>query len=665
MPRPSAKTTRSVSKPKSKSNGSEPARIGDLLKETRLFKPPAEFAKHAHANKKSIYPSEHARLDFWAAQAEELVWQKKWKQVLEWNPPDAKWFVGGKLNVTESCLDRHIKTARRNKAALIWEGEPGDKRTLTYYELYRLVNKFANVLKKIGIQKGDRVAIYLPMIPELVVAMLACARIGAVHSVVFGGFSPQSLRDRINDAQARMLITADGAWRRGQIIPLKHDADIALSECPSIENVIIIQRGEFLLRVKEGRDLWYHRHMQETAAWCPPEPMDSEDPLFILYTSGTTGKPKGIVHTTGGYLTGVYATTKYVFDLKDDDVYWCTADCGWITGHSYITYGPLANGATQVIYEGAPDWPDQDRFWQIVEDYGVSVFYTAPTAIRAFMRWGDHWPQKHDLSSLRLLGSVGEPINPEAWMWYHKMIGHERCPIVDTWWQTETGHIMITPLPGLTATKPGSATQPFPGIDAAIIDNDGKRVKKGGGFLAITQPWPGMLRGIWGDRQRFLDTYWSKWKGTYFPGDGAKIDEDKYFWVLGRIDDEVNISGHRISTMEVESSLVAHPDVTEAAIVGIPHSLKGTCLVAFVTLGNGNAPDDRLVERLKDFVGLKIGAIAKPERIIFTPDLPKTRSGKIMRRLLRDIASGRIVGDTTTLADPDVLNRIKKRYEDD
>ncbi len=643
-----------------------PKNIGTLLNENRRFKPSPAFVKQANVSDKNIYATAAKNpVKFWESMASELVWKKKWKTGLEWKAPDAKWFVGGKLNVTESCLDRHIQEGRRNKAAIIWEGEPGDKKTITYYELYKQVNKFANVLKKFGIKKGDRVAIYLPMIPELVVSLLACARIGAVHSVIFGGFSPESLKDRINDAQAKMLITADGSFRRGQILPLKHDADIAIADCPSIENVIIIKRGDFLLRVKEGRDHWYHRHMQEAESYCPPEYMDSEDPLFILYTSGTTGKPKGIVHTCGGYMTGVYATTKFVFDLKPDDVFWCTADIGWVTGHSYITYGPLANGATQVMYEGAPDWPDQDRFWQMVEDYGVTVFYTAPTAIRSFMRWGNQWPEKHDLSSLRLLGSVGEPINPEAWMWYHETIGKGKCPIVDTWWQTETGHILITPLPAITSTKPGSATRPFPGIEAAILDESGKKITKGGGFLAITKPWPGMLRGIWGDRKRFIETYWSKWDGIYFPGDGAKIDEDGYFWILGRIDDEINISGHRISTMEVESALVEHPDVTEAAVVGMPHDLKGTCLAAFVTLANGVQIDEKLLGRLKDFVTRKIGAIARPEKIIFTPDLPKTRSGKIMRRLLRDIAIGKIMGDTTTLADPDVLSRIKKKYEED
>ncbi|UCE23837.1 MAG: acetate--CoA ligase [Candidatus Zixiibacteriota bacterium] len=640
--------------------------IGNLLKEKRTFTPPPTFTKQAHARTKNIYRTAKSDpVGFWENMASELVWKKKWRQGLDWNPPDAKWFVGGKLNVTESLLDRHITGHTRNKAAIIWEGEPGDKRTITYYELYRQVNKFANVLKNLGIKKGDRVAIYLPMIPELVVAMLACARIGAIHSIVFGGFSPESLRDRINDAHAKMLITADGSFRRGQILPLKHDADIALADCPSVENVIVVKRGDFLLRIKEGRDHWYHRHMQEAESYCKPVYMDSEDPLFILYTSGTTGKPKGIMHTCGGYLTGVYSTFKYVFDIKEDDVYWCTADIGWITGHSYITYGPLANAATQVMYEGAPDWPDQDRFWQIVEDNGVTIFYTAPTAIRSFMKWGRDWPDKHDLSSLRLLGTVGEPINPEAWMWYHEVIGGKRCPIVDTWWQTETGHIMITPLPGVTSTKPGSATRPFPGIETAIVDENGRPTTNGGGYLAVTKPWPGMLRGIWGDRKRFVDTYWSKWPGMYFPGDGAKIDGDKYFWILGRIDDEINISGHRISTMEVESTLVAHPNVTEAAVVGIPHELKGSCLAAFVTLGNHIDINDKLIANLKDFVVRKIGAIARPDRVIFTPDLPKTRSGKIMRRLLRDIAMGKVMGDTTTLADPDVLNRIKKRYEED
>jgi acetyl-CoA synthetase len=643
--------------------------IDSLLNENRIFKPTTAFARKANANSAGIYKlAEADPVKFWEQMADDLVWKKKWTKALEWKTPDAKWFVGGKLNVTESCLDRHIAdngSGRRNKAALIWEGEPGDRRVLTYYDLFRQVNKFANVLKKFGVGKGDVVAIYLPMIPELVISVLACARIGAIHSVVFGGFSPESLRDRINDAQAKLLITADGGYRRGQIIPLKHDADVALMDCPSIENVIIVKRGEFLLRVKEGRDHWYHRHMQDADPWCQPEYMDAEDPLFILYTSGTTGKPKGIMHTCGGYMTGVHATTKMVFDLKDTDVFWCTADIGWVTGHSYVVYGPLSNGATQVIYEGAPDWPDQDRFWQIVEDNAVSVFYTAPTAIRAFMKWGRQWPDKHDLSSLRLLGSVGEPINPEAWIWYKEVIGREKCPIVDTWWQTETGHIMITPLPGLISTKPGSATRPFPGISAAILDENGKEVKEGGGYLAITKPWPGMLRGIWGDRQRMIDTYWSKWPNVYFPGDGAKIDKDKYYWLLGRVDDVINTAGHRISTMEVESALVEHASVAEAAVVGIPHELKGECLVAFVTMRSGTNQDDRLLGLLKDHVTRKIGALARPEKIIFTADLPKTRSGKIMRRLLRDVAQGKVLGDTTTLSDPDVLKKIKRHYEED
>lgn len=641
------------------------ATIDTLLVEKRKFKPSVAFARQANAKKTIYRTAKKDPVAFWERLAEELVWKKKWRKGLQWKAPDAKWFVGGKLNVTESCLDRHITEGRKNKAALIWEGEPGDRRTMTYLELYRQVNKFANVLKNLGITKGDRVAVFLPMIPELVISLLACARIGAIHSVVFGGFSPESLRDRINDSGVKLLITADGGYRRGQIIPLKHDADVALSDCPTVEHVIIVKRGDFLLRVKEGRDHWYHRLMQDADAYCPPVYMDSEDPLFILYTSGTTGKPKGIVHTCGGYLTGVYATSKYVFDIKDDDVFWCTADVGWVTGHSYLVYGPMAMGATQVMYEGAPDWPDRDRFWQIAEDNCVSIFYTAPTAIRTFMKWGKEWPDKHDLSALRLLGTVGEPINPEAWIWYNDIIGHKKCPIVDTWWQTETGHIMITPLPGITTTKPGSATHPFPGIEATILDDDGKVVKNGGGYLAITKPWPGMLRGIWGDRDRYIETYWSKWPGIYFPGDGAKIDKDQYFWILGRVDDVINTAGHRISTMEVESALVEHEMIVEAAVVGIPHDLKGECLVAFVTPGGGMQLDSKLVGILKDFVTRKIGAIAKPEQIIYAPELPKTRSGKIMRRLLRDIAAGKILGDTTTLADPDVLARIKRQYEED
>ncbi len=639
--------------------------IDTLLTERRIFKPSLEFARKANANKAIYNLANNNRIKFWEAMASELVWKKKWNNGLKWKAPDARWFVGGKLNITESCLDRHILGGHKNKAALIWEGEPGDRRTLTYFDLYRQVNKFANVLKRLEIKKGDRVAIYLPMIPELIISCLACARIGAVHSVVFGGFSPESLRDRIKDAEAKLLITADGGYRRGQIIPLKHDADVAIAGCPSIDHVIIIKRGDFLLRFKEGRDHWYHRLMQDADNFCPPTYVDSEDLLFILYTSGTTGMPKGIMHTCGGYLTGAYTTSKYVFDLKEDDVFWCTADIGWVTGHSYMVYGPTACGATQIMYEGAPDWPDKDRFWQIVEDYGVSVFYTAPTAIRAFMKWGRSWPDKHDLSSLRLLGTVGEPINPEAWIWYHNFIGHRKCPIVDTWWQTETGHIMITPLPGITPTRPGSATHPFPGIEAKILDDKGKEIRNGGGYLAITKPWPAMIRGIWGDRERFVETYWSKWPGVYFTGDGAKIDKGGNFWILGRVDDVINTAGHRISTMEVESALVEHESVVEAAVVGIPHELKGESLAAFVTIGGDKDFNDKLVEQLRDFVSQKIGAIARPEKIICAPDLPKTRSGKIMRRLLRDIATGKILGDVTTLAEPDVLTHIKRQYEED
>jgi acetyl-CoA synthetase len=587
--------------------------------------------------------------------------------VLDWQPPHAKWFVGGKLNVSANCVDRHARSAHRNRAAIIWEGEPGDRRTLTYFDLYREVSRFANVLKSLGVKKGDRVAIYLPLIPEAAIAMLACARIGAIHSVVFGGFSSDALRDRINDAQCSVLITADGGYRRGQIVPLKQMADEALKDTPSIRHVVIVQRqaGEsFPIHVKEGRDHWYHRLMQDADATCPPEPMDAEDVLFILYTSGTTGKPKGIVHTTGGYLVGAYATTQWVFDLRDDDVYWCTADIGWITGHSYVVYGPLANGATVLMYEGAPDWPQRDRFWQLIEEHGATILYTAPTAIRAFMRWGTEWPAKRDLSSLRLLGSVGEPINPEAWMWYYQHIGRERCPIVDTWWQTETGHILITPLPGITPLRPGSATQPFPGISPEIRNAAGEAVTEGGGLLALTKPWPGMLRGIYGDPERFVQQYWSKWKdGVYFTGDGARLDKDGNYWFLGRVDDVLNVAGHRLGTSEVESALVDHPKVAEAAVVGRAHEIKGQAVAAFVTLKEGVAASPALVDELKEHVVRKIGAIARPDQILFAADLPKTRSGKIMRRLLRDIADGKALGDTTTLADPNVVAKLKNEYE--
>jgi acetyl-CoA synthetase len=648
-----------------------PAEIADLLQEDRRFPPAAAFRAQANVADEGIYA--RAAQDpeaFWAGFAAELEWFTPWSRVLEWNPPHAKWFVGGTLNASVNCVDRHVRGPRRNKAAIIWEGEPGDRRTLTYFDLYRQVAQFANVLKSLGVARGDRVALYLPLIPELAIAMLACARVGAVHSVVFGGFSAESLRDRINDAQCTLLVTADGGWRRGQVVPLKQMADQALEGTPSIRNVVVVQRmpgAPALVHVKEGRDHWYHRLMQDASYTCEPEHMDAEDMLYILYTSGTTGKPKGIVHTTGGYLTGTYATTKWVFDLKEDDVYWCTADIGWVTGHSYVVYGPLANGATVVMYEGAPDWPQRDRFWEIIERYGVTIFYTAPTAIRAFMRWGTEWPARRDLSSLRLLGSVGEPINPEAWVWYHRYLGGERCPVVDTWWQTETGAIMITPLPGLTSTKPGSATRPFPGVSAEILTEKGEAIHgAGGGLLALTRPWPSMLRGIYGDPDRYVTQYWSRWTpDIYFTGDGAKRDADEFFWLLGRVDDVLNVAGHRIGTMEVESALVDHPRVAEAAVVGRPHELKGQAVAAFVTLKEGTTGSETLVAELKAHVVKKIGAIARPDDIIFSADLPKTRSGKIMRRLLRDIAEGKALGDTTTLADPAVVAKLKEQYQDE
>ena len=645
------------------------AEIDALLKEDRRFPPPPEWTAHAAVSDPAIYQRAAADPEaFWADFARQLEWIRPWTEVLRWKPPNAQWFVGGKLNASVNCLDRHVRTARRNKAAIIWEGEPGDRRTLTYWDLFRQVSALANVLKSLGVKKGDRVALYMPLIPELAIAMLACARIGAVHSVVFGGFSAESLRDRINDAQAVLLVTADGGYRRGQVVPLKQMADEALRDTPSIKNVVVVQRqpgAPIHVHVQEGRDHWYHELMQRADPHCQPETMDAEDMLYILYTSGTTGKPKGVVHTTGGYLVGTYATTKWVFDLKEDDVYWCTADIGWVTGHSYVVYGPLANGATVLMYEGAPDWPHKDRFWQLIERHGVTVFYTAPTAIRAFMRWGSDWPAKRDLSTLRLLGSVGEPINPEAWMWYHDNIGRGRCPIVDTWWQTETGMIMITPLPGITSTKPGSATQPFPGISAEIRDVKGQRVETGGGLLALTKPWPSMLRGIYGDPERFVKTYFSRWDdGVYFTGDGARRDEDGFYWLLGRVDDVLNVAGHRLGTMEVESALVDHPNVAEAAVVGRPHEIKGQAVAAFVTVKEGVQASPALVDELKDHVVKKIGAIARPDQILFAADLPKTRSGKIMRRLLRDIAEGKALGDTTTLADPNVVARLKSEYEE-
>ncbi len=645
--------------------------LDTLLKERRTFPPPADFKQAAHAKSKAVYRDGARNLErFWATHAKQLEWFKPWKRVLQWKAPHAKWFVGGKLNVSVNCLDRHVRTAHRNKVALLWEGEPGDRRTITYWELHREVNKFANVLKSLGVKRGDRVAVYLPMIPEAAVALLACARIGAPHSVVFGGFSADALRDRINDAQAKIVITADIGYRRGSTVPLKRSVDAAVADTPSVTHVIVVRRhtsrdvDEALVHMRDGRDVWYHELMESAKPYCKPAVMDAESMLFILYTSGTTGKPKGIVHTTGGYLTQAVATTRWVFDLKDEDVYWCTADIGWITGHTYVVYGPLALGATVFMYEGAPDWPDKDRFWSLVEEYGVTIFYTAPTAIRAFMKWGADYPAKHDLRSLRLLGTVGEPINPEAWIWYHRHIGGKRCPIVDTWWQTETGGIMITPLPGVTATKPGSATVAFPGIHAELVDGGGEPIKEGGGFLAITKPWPGMLRTIYGDDQRYRDQYWSRFPGLYFPGDGAKRDGDGYFWILGRVDDVLNVAGHRIGTMEVESALVSHPAVAEAAVVGKPDELKGEVIAAFVTVGAGHEASADLVGELKNHVTKKIGPIARPADIIFSADLPKTRSGKIMRRLLKDIAAGRALGDVTTLADPAVVATLKERYEE-
>jgi len=644
--------------------------IDVLLHEERRYEPPADFRQAAAVADDAPYVEARAdREAFWASWAEKLHWFRKWDTVLEWEPPFARWFVGGKLNVAFNCLDRHLDGWRANKAALIWEGEPGERRVYTYRQLHREVSQFANALKKLGVVKGDRVAIYLPMIPEAAIAMLACARIGAPHSVVFGGFSAKSLRDRIEDAHAKLLITADGGYRRGQVIPLKRTADKAIEGLDFVENVVIVRRlaggegDEAFVHFQEGRDHWYHRLIQNASADCPAEEMDSEDLLYILYTSGTTGKPKGVMHTTGGYLTQVTATTSWVFDLKDEDVYWCTADVGWVTGHSYIVYGPLAAGATQLMYEGAPDWPDRGRFWDLCENYGVSILYTAPTAIRAFMKWGAEWPAQYDLSRLRLLGTVGEPINPEAWTWYREHIGGGRCPIVDTWWQTETGAIMITPLPGAVTTKPGSVTVAFPGIEASVLDQQGEQAESG--YLVIESPWPAMLRGIYGDEERYRETYWSKFDGIYFPGDGARQDEDGYFWIMGRVDDVLNVAGHRIGTMEVESALVDHHAVAEAAVVGRADELKGQAIAAFVSLREGHDPSADLGDELKQHVTDEIGAIARPADIIFSADLPKTRSGKIMRRLLRDIAEGRALGDTTTLADPGVVERLKQMYEEE
>jgi len=635
--------------------------IDDLMLENRKFPPSAAFKKTSLVTGTELYDEGNEDYQaFWARQASELVtWNKDWDTVCEWNLPYAKWFLGGQLNVSYNCLDRHVLAGRGNKVAFYWEGEPGESRVITYQQLLDEVSKFANALKSLGVEKGDRVNIYLPMIPEAAVAMLACARIGAAHSVVFGGFSAQSLSDRINDAEAKVLITADGGYRRGEVFPLKPQADEAIATTPSIEKVVVVRRGNNPVDMMAGRDHWYHDLVAGASADCPAEPMDSEQLLFLLYTSGTTGKPKGIMHTTGGYLTQVAFTHKYVFDLNvDKDIYWCTADVGWVTGHSYIVYGPLANGATSVMYEGVPNYPANDRLWSIVEKYKVSIFYTAPTAIRTFMKWGDQEPAKHDLSSLRLLGSVGEPINPEAWMWYHEHIGRGNCPIVDTWWQTETGGIMISPLPGATTLKPGSATFALPGIGMEVVDDECHHVDKGGGYLTLTQPWPGMLRGIWKDPERYQDAYWSRFEGRYFAGDGCKLDDDGYIWLLGRVDDVMNVSGHRISTTEVESALVSHPAVAEAAVVGANDATTGQAIMAYVILRIGF---DVTENDLRNHVAKEIGAIAKPKAIFFTPDLPKTRSGKIMRRLLRDVAEGRNLGDTTTLADSNVVNELQRR----
>ncbi len=643
--------------------------LAALLDERRTFPPLEDFRKRANANDPAIYDRAlHNPETFWASEAEKLDWFTPWQNVLEWNSPWAKWFVGGKLNVTYNCVDRHAHSARRNKAAIIWEGEPGDSRVLTYGMLQREVNRCANALRSLGVSKGDRVAIYMGMVPELAIAMLACAKIGAPHSIVFGGFSAEALRERINDAKAKIVVTCDGAWRRGSIVPLKASVDEALRETPTIQNVVVVRRiGDACkAAMQPGRDVWWHDVTNAASDECAAQPMDAEDMLFVLYTSGTTGKPKGIVHTSGGYLVGVSATHRYVFDLKEEDVYWCTADIGWVTGHSYIVYGPLANGATSLMYEGTPDYPDRDRFWSIIDKYGVNIFYTAPTAIRTFMRWGTELPAKHSLASLRLIGTVGEPINPEAWIWYHDYIGRRRCPIIDTWWQTETGMIMISPLPGLTATKPGSATRPLPGIVAEVVDAKGEPVGPGaGGYLIIKRPWPAMMRTIYGDPDRYVQQYWSRYPGVYFTGDGCKVDEDGYFWLLGRVDDVMNVAGHRISTYEVESALVDHSSVAEAAVIGRTHEVKGQGISAFVTLKEGIAPSDALKNELKQHVVGKIGAIARPDDIFFVSELPKTRSAKIMRRLLRDIAEGRLLGDTTTLADPAVVTRLKAQYQEE
>ena len=638
--------------------------IEALLSEERVFPPPADFVERAIVNDPEIYDRANADHEaFWAEQAERLTWFSHWDSVMEWEPPWVRWFSGGTLNASYNCLDRHVEAGGGDKVAYHWEGEPGDTRTITYADLYEDVCRLANGLKSLGVVKGDRVNIYLGMVPELPIAMLACARIGAAHSVVFGGFSAEALRDRINDAEAKVLITADGAWRRGTVVPLKDNADAAVAQCPSIEHVVTVRRCENDHAFQAGRDIWYHELVADQPSECEPEPMDAEDLLYLLYTSGTTGKPKGIAHTTGGYMTQVAATHRMIFDIHEDDVYWCAADCGWVTGHSYIVYGPLANHTTGVMYEGAPDWPDKDRWWDIIERYGVTILYTAPTAVRAFMRWGTEHADKHDLTSLRLLGSVGEPINPEAWIWYWKVIGGERCPVVDTWWQTETGAILISPLPGLTLLKPGSATFPFPGIAADVVDERGESVGLGGGgYLVLRHPWPAIARTIWGDPDRYVETYFGRYgHDVYVAGDGARLDAEGFYWLLGRIDDVMNVAGHRLSTFEIESALVDDEKVAEAAVVSRPHEVKGEGIVAFVTLKSGYDGDEAMLNELRDHVAKVIGPIAKPDVIIFTPDLPKTRSGKIMRRLLRDVARGDQLGDVTTLANAEIVESIREQ----
>jgi len=637
----------------------------ELFKENPIFYAGKDFQGEFSSTPAELYlDAKQDRLKFWAKEAECLDWFRKWDQVLEWNPPYAKWFQGATLNACYNCVDRHINTSLRNKAAIIWQGERQETRTLTYWDLYREVCTFANVLKSLGCQKHDTVAIYMPMIPETIVAMLACARIGAVHTVVFGGFSAEALKERIIDAQAKFVVTADGAFRRGKLIALKEAADQAVQECPSVKNMIVVRHSHAEISMRCSRDYWYDVLSQEVPRECPVEEMQAEDRLFILYTSGTTGKPKGIVHTTGGYMVGAHLTCRWVFDMQPRDVYWCTADVGWITGHTYVVYGPLSNGVTQVIYEGAPDWPSKDCYWKLIEKFGITIFYTAPTAIRTFMKWGEELPKGCDLSRLRLLGSVGEPINPECWMWYYTHIGSSKCPIVDTWWQTETGSILIAPFPGHTPLKPGSATFALPGIEAAILDDAG--TEKSSGFLAITSPWPSMCRGIHNDPERFENTYWSKWGGKFYnTSDGAMKDEEGYFWLMGRVDDVMNVSGHRLGSMELESALVDHPIVAEAAVVGIPHEIKGQAIVAFVSLKDGQKADDKTEALLKQHVVSKIGPFARPERIIFTHDLPKTRSGKIIRRLLRNIADGSLLGDVTTLSDPSIVADLKSKYDED